>query len=277
MGYSVGNDILDFSEQKNIKVRAYYLGERMDTKAFESTDTLSQHPLTIKAGANGYAVLFRYGAVILFNLPPLEEASFLNGLAPFVKGYKKPDDAEEHKLRIEPGQPDSIIQDTICIEAFSLQRLQLIAEVMAKSVTLAFYETSIATVVEQVEPLAETLKTKGRALTRDGRSAGKTLLRHIGETLLIQHRMVGRVQVHEKPDLLWDSPELERFYMRLEDEYELIERHTALGQKLDLVSRTAETLLELLRHNSTLRVEWYITILIVIEIFITLYEMFIAN
>lgn len=273
----MNNDALDFSELKNIKVRAYYLGERIDTKAFESSDTLSQHPLTIKAGQNGYAVLFRYGAAVMFNLPPVEEANFLNGLEPFVKGYKKPDDAEEHKLRKDPGQAEGITQDTVHIEEFTLQRIQIIAEVMAKSVTLAFYETSIATVVEQVEPLAETLKTKGRAGTRDGRSAGKTLLRHIGETLLIQHRMVGRVQVHEKPDLLWDNPGLERFYMRLEDEYELIERHTALGQKLDLVSRTAETLLELLRHNSTLRVEWYITILIVIEIFITLYEMFIAN
>jgi uncharacterized Rmd1/YagE family protein len=48
----------------------------------------------------------------------------------------------------------------------------------------------------------------------------------------------------------------------------------ALERKLDLISRTAETLLELMQHKRSLRVEWYIVILIVIEILLTLYEIF---
>ena len=62
--------------------------------------------------------------------------------------------------------------------------------------------------------------------------------------------------------------------MRLEDEYELRERHVALERKLDLISRTAETLLDLMQHKRSLRVEWYIVILIVIEILLTLYEIY---
>lgn len=89
--------------------------------------------------------------------------------------------------------------------------------------------------------------------------------------------MVGRVEVAEKPDLLWDHPQLERVYARLLDEYELSERHRALGRKLELISRTAETVLELLQNRRSLRVEWYIVILIVVEILLTLYEMFVAT
>jgi len=74
---------------------------------------------------------------------------------------------------------------------------------------------------------------------------------------------------------LWVKPELERIYLRLEDEYELRERHVALERKLEVISDTAETLLELLRTRSSLRVEWYIVILILVEIIITLYDMFI--
>lgn len=84
--------------------------------------------------------------------------------------------------------------------------------------------------------------------------------------------MMGRVEVSEKPELLWDHPEHERLYLRLEDEYELSERHAALDRKLSLLSRTAQTVLSILQDKRTLRVEWYITILIVIEIFITLGE-----
>jgi len=85
--------------------------------------------------------------------------------------------------------------------------------------------------------------------------------------------MVGRVEVSEKPEILWDRPYLERLYLRLEDEYELRERHVALERKLDVVSRTAQTLIDLVRDRSGLRVEWYIVVLIILEICLTLYQM----
>ncbi|OQB07769.1 MAG: hypothetical protein BWY17_05203 [Deltaproteobacteria bacterium ADurb.Bin207] len=84
--------------------------------------------------------------------------------------------------------------------------------------------------------------------------------------------MVGRVRVEESPELLWEFPHLERLYRRLFEEYELRERHSALERKLALISRTAETLLGLLHHRSSMRVEWYIVILIVAEILIMVGE-----
>lgn len=75
------------------------------------------------------------------------------------------------------------------------------------------------------------------------------MLRDIGGTLLIQHKMVWRVELSDKPEILWERPELERLYTRLEIEYELRERHSALDRKLGLISRTAQTLLELLQNK----------------------------
>ena len=98
------------------------------------------------------------------------------------------------------------------------------------------------------------------------------LLSYIGGTLLIQQKMFGIVEVGEKPDPVWDDPTLDRLYLRLEDEYELRERLVILEQKLSLISRTVETSLNLLQRNSSHRVEWYIVILIVIEIVLALYE-----
>jgi uncharacterized Rmd1/YagE family protein len=85
--------------------------------------------------------------------------------------------------------------------------------------------------------------------------------------------MVGRVEVGEKPDVLWELPGLNRLFARLEDEYELQERRTALERKLDLISRTVETLVDLLQNKRALRVEWYIVALIVFEIILTLYQL----
>ena len=67
---------------------------------------------------------------------------------------------------------------------------------------------------------------------------------------------------------------MEGLFGRLQDEYEIIERHAALERKLNLISSTVQTLLEMLGSRHSLRVEWYIVILIVVEILLTLYELF---
>src|SRR5262249_33006529 len=140
-------------------------------------------------------------------------------------------------------------------------RLQLVADVLAKNLVLSHYEARVAAIFDRIEPLAQALRETGRAGV-----PGKTLLQHIGNVLAIQQKMVGRVQTSEKPDLV-------RLYMRLAEEYELRDRSRAIDRKLEIVSRTAETLLSLEQTRSSLRVEWYILALIVAELIIAAYSL----
>jgi uncharacterized Rmd1/YagE family protein len=64
------------------------------------------------------------------------------------------------------------------------------------------------------------------------------MIQLIGSALIVQHRLAERVVVREKPDMLWDRPDLERLYARLAVEYELIERSETLVRKLDLIGET---------------------------------------
>jgi uncharacterized Rmd1/YagE family protein len=88
----------------------------------------------------------------------------------------------------------------------------------------------------------------------------------------VEQRMVGRAEITEKPEILWDNSGLEGLFARLEDEFELRERHAAIERKLGLIARTSQTLLELLSSRHALRVEWYIVILIVMELVLSLYQ-----
>jgi uncharacterized Rmd1/YagE family protein len=96
----------------------------------------------------------------------------------------------------------------------------------------------------------------------------------VGHALLVRQRVSGRVAVEEKPDVLWDRPDLERLYARLEDEYELKERATSLHRKLDVIGDTSQALTDLIDTERSLRLELIIVLLIVFEIFITFYQMF---
>jgi uncharacterized Rmd1/YagE family protein len=255
-----------------VPVRALLLGERIDLKGLESTQRLATNPLVISAGEGQYAALFRYGAVVLFGVSPLQEVTFVDQLARLVGQPYPKRETEETRLRVDPSGEDRVEGGEIALHEVTVESLQVIADVLAKSVVLGYYEASLASVFDAVEPFALGLKGGGRTAPRD-----RDLLRYIGDTLLTQHKMVGRVEVGEKPDVLWDLPGLNRLFSRLEDEYELAERRLALERKLDLISRTVGTLVDLLQNKRALRVEWYIVILIVIEIFLTLYQLFVAG
>jgi uncharacterized Rmd1/YagE family protein len=254
------------------RARAVLLGDRLDLKPLRDTEQLAAQPLTIAVAEQGIAVLFRYGAVVLFDTPPLAEVEFLRQLKPYLIDPFTVPELESLDISVAHDGKEGFEKNRLIVQDTSIERLQVIADALAKSVALAEYERRIAATFDRIEPLAVELET-GKGLD----SRASELVRHIGRNLLVMTRMVGRVEVGEKPETLWDRPDLERLYLRLEDEYELRERQLALERKLDVIGRTVETVLDLLQTRRSLRVEWYIVILIVLEILLSLYEMFIKT
>jgi uncharacterized Rmd1/YagE family protein len=256
-----------FVDCSKMKVRALLIGQNINIKALEKNDYLAMNPLVVTAGQNGCAILFRYGAIAIFNITPEEEKEFLVYLSPFVTSPIDLFEVEEVELHQNATLAGKIEGDIIFLSKFSLENLQIVADILAKSVILAYYEARTARAFDRIEPFAVSLQN-----TRWNRQQVRELLGQLGNTLSIDHKMVGRVEIIDKPELLWEYPEFEPLYRRLAIEYEVRERHLALERKLELVFRTAETALGLLQHNTNLRVEWYIVILIVVEIILSLYE-----
>ena len=261
-----------FPEVKTLPIRAMLVGERIDVRAFGPSDVMASGPMLVRAGDDRAVAVLRYGAVVFFNMSLDEEAAFLEALRPYVSEPYVETDADSATLSFGSGDDGTVdAGGTVRLARNTVERLQIVATVLAKSAVLAFYEKHLAAAFDRVEPLARALGGRGRA-----GSEARNLLRQTGDVLVMQHKMVGRVEIVEKPDLLWDHPELERLYARLQDEYELNERSRALDRKLELISRTVATSLNLLQNRRSLRVEWYIVILIVIEILLTLYAMFLG-
>lgn len=260
-----------FGGATSIRARAMLLGDRLDIRALEATARLGTAPVVVNAGDRGVAVLFRYGAVVLFHVSPLEEVGFVEQLKRLLGDpYEKPE-TEEVELRIAATESEGVEAGVIKIVSPSIERVQLIAEVLARSVALARYEATVREAFDRVEPWARMLVTRG-----EGGQPEKDILRHMGTTLLAQQRVAGRIEITDKPELLWERPDLERLYVRLEDEYELRERDIALDRKLELINRTANTLLSMLHNRRSNRLEWYIIILILFEIVIGMVERVVA-
>ncbi len=251
-----------------IDFHAVLLGLRIDTRGLEHPDTIGLSPLTLRVGRRGVAFAFRFGVVVFAGVPPADERTVLETLRARV--VEPLDTTERDRTTVSLGSDDRLDQvGAIFLKDDAPERLQVVANVLAKSLVLTQQESELAVAVDRIDQLAMELKRKGRGVRQ-----ARDLVRQIGDSLLTQHRMVGRVAVEDKPDILWDWPELERFYARLADEYELVERGQAVDRKFALVGDTIRTLLELVQDQRTVRLEWYIIILIAIEILLSVYELF---
>ena len=254
---------------QQLTAHALQIGDRVNTAGFEG-QVLSNTPLALRTGANGTAVVFRYGVVVFIGLTSDEEAEFLERLQPRTFGRITPYEEEWAKIQIAKEAEEPIpVGGPILVREFSLDRLLVISDALAKSVVLGRDEREVANVFDTIEPFARELARFGKT------SRNRTdLLKLMGNALLVQHRVSGRVAVGEKPDVLWDRPDLERLYARLEDEYELSGRVETLNRKLAVIADTATTLADIIDTQRSLRLEIIIVFLIAFEIVITFYEIY---
>ena len=212
-------------------------------------------------------MLLRSGAVVLFGVDPIQQERFIADLGARVQGRFQRIELERATLRV--GDVDGAEPDAIIVKEVTIERLQIVAEILGKTVVLARYEQDIAEAFNAIEPMAHQMKGTPTRLPWKQ----KDLVRTMGEAMLVEQELVGRAEMLEKPDLLWDRPELDRFYARLEDEYEIKERQAAVDVKLGVVTRAAQTMLDLSQAKRSLNVEYYILALILFEVALAIFQL----
>jgi uncharacterized Rmd1/YagE family protein len=227
-------------------------------------------PLAFRVEGHAFVVIFRYGVVVLFGMTPLQEDQIIQSLASRITGRYARREQETTQIEIAPDKDEQIAPSgTISLKALSAEHVLLIADAIATNVILAHDERNVSAVFDVIEPLARDLADQGR--TPGGR---RKILRHIGNALLVQQRVSGLVAVAEKPDVLWERPDLERFYARLEDEYELKERADVLIRKLTVISNTGRALTNIIDTERSLRLEQIIIALILLGVISSGFQIF---
>src|SRR5262249_27661382 len=153
--------------QEAIGVRALLLGERLDTRALESGRTLATAPLAISLPDGAVAVLFRYGAGVLFGASREAGDDFIRSIRPSITEPVSAVEEEQARVIIALDAEQLIdAAGNILLRERSVERLQLVADVLAKNLVLTHYETRIAAIFDRIEPLAAPLRKHGRSGAR---------------------------------------------------------------------------------------------------------------
>ena len=254
-----------------VTVRALLLGDHIETAGLERRGVISTTPLAFRIEGGSFLALFRYGVAVLLGMSPVQEDEILRSLDGRIIGRLAHREEELAQIEIAPEKDEQITPNgTITLKALLPEHVLIIADAIATNLILAHDERNVSAVFDEIEPLARELAEHGR--TPGGRRA---ILKHIGNALLVQQRVSGLVAVAEKPDVLWERTDLERFYARLEDDYELKERADLLTRKLTLISDTAQTLSDIIDTERSLRLERIIIALLLLGIILGGYQLFV--
>jgi uncharacterized Rmd1/YagE family protein len=256
--------------RQSLTIRALQIGDRIDLKGLEREDAFSSNPLAFTTASGGMVALFKSGAAVFVAMTPPEEEALLDSLMSRVERPLAERETETTVIVVRPDADELLsVSGNIQLRAADQNRLLLVAEALAMSVAMAYDERRIAQAFDRIGPVAESLSQRRLPLGPQG-----SLLEQIGEALKLQQRLAGRVDLDDKPDVLWDHPELERLWVKLVDEYDLPARSRAIGRKLEVIRETADTITELIATRTSHRLEWYIIALIALEVVLGLYDRF---
>lgn len=241
---------------------ARLIGTRINTR------DLAVDPAVAAPGlAGGLVVAFRDGVLVTVGL----SAEALGRLESICRKYViDPTEVQEWEiaeLELAPDGGDRIgPTGQIFLYDFRQERLLLVATVLARSVVLARDEVLVSEVFDRIAPLVTDLRLNGRV-----HFPIRSVMKLVGDVVAARHRVMGTTQVDERPDLLWDHPDIDRLYSRLDAEYELKERAQVLGRKFTVLGEFTEVMLDIVQDKRAYRVEIVIIALIAFEIVLTLF------
>jgi uncharacterized Rmd1/YagE family protein len=174
---AVGSVAANQNELPRSKLSAYAvaLGERIDMRQLRGV-RLSADSIMLRVDHGCYAIAFRYGCVVMFDLSEAQRDELLDSLqSAVVTRFESPEtELAEFNVASESAKerPAPAGDNEVALPDRSVETLQIVADVLAESVELAHYETKIAESFDRVEPLAVELERSGRI---DGLGSGYLL------------------------------------------------------------------------------------------------------
>lgn len=164
-------------------------------------------------------------------------------------------------------EKDSVESAAVKLKVFSLERISLIAEVLAQSAAIEYFDLKTDEIVGNFEKINLDLERRGHLHIKS-----REVIRIVGTGNSILQSMISRLSLLDQPDIIWDNAELENLYKTMRSFYELDNRFKNIQFKIEYIKTTSETLLSLLQHRRSVGLEVIVIVLIAIEIVIFLPE-----
>jgi uncharacterized Rmd1/YagE family protein len=239
------------------------------------------------SGPSRFVVVFRFGAVVFFNVPPREAADLLHKIKqhsrePVLSGVERkenfcvhiqPDyDPLEEQLHSGEGgdPPTKVVTGEYCVvQELNMKSVDVISNILAQSVALDAYNDTVDDLLANFSYINGTVKGRGSltAIQRD------SLFRTVAQNNSIFIEMVSKLGIKDRSTTAWNLSQYVDIHAGMQEEFEINLRFEHIEFKLDLIQQNAKFFLEVLQSQKSNSLEWIIIILILFECVLMCMEM----
>ncbi len=255
--------------------QAYHLAEALKLKAIAPNMEMpaliqTGTRLVLKEGEASFVFLFRFGSVVFFNVEPRRQTDIMEKLGTMVGVSDVVTISDEYALEVQEGANNEIYFERVVMDRLTVDRISLIALIMAQSGALEYFEGKIDELLNRSREIGGFLEAAGRM-----KLTGRSINKFIGSCMRAKQDLVSSLYLLDKPDETWEDQVLDTLYRDAVDMFELKERYKTVDYKLKTVEENLKLIAGLLANRKAAFLEWLIIILIGIEVVLFVYELWI--
>ena len=228
---------------------------------------LRPHELRYPLDGGGEVFLYPFGAAVFHDARPEQRDGFLERIRAALPRLGRKVVAESFSVREEPGARTGLAEGMLHIGELGPARGAAVAIVVAQSAATEYYERLVEDLFRRTDALVDSLEKSGTVRARPSR-----LHRFIGEAVTSRNEVLSVLHLLDKPDEVWDDPELDRIYDDLRAEFDLADRYQSLETKLRGVQESLELVLDVARDRRMWLLEMSIALLILVELVLSLWR-----
>ncbi len=264
------------SEVTRVGMTAYHVTETLKLKEVDrlfegAAHVQSATKLIFREGEDRFFFIYRFGSVVFFNVSPQRQRAVIEKLAVLI-GEKPEIISEEFTLELRSGERSAIGFEVAVLDAFSLDRIELIAFVLAQSTALEYFEIKVDELFSKTGDIGHDLRSRGRLVRREGE-----IKRFIGQCITNKQQLVASLYLLDKPDETWEDQVLDRLYRDAVDMFEIRDRYRTVDYKLRMIQENLELISTLLQYRHANYLEWTIIVLITVEVVLFVYELLVVR
>jgi uncharacterized Rmd1/YagE family protein len=228
---------------------------------------LRTHDLHFATGDGGDVFLYPFGAVVFHEVPLDQRDQWLARVRAAMPGLGPPVIAETFTAREEEGIRTGLVHGVLQTSSLTPARIATVALIVAQSAAMEYYERLVDDLFARTDSLVASLERRGTVSVRTRR-----MHRFIGEAIGTRNEVLSVLHLLDKPDEIWDDPELDRIYDDLRREFDLLDRYQALERKLRGIQEALELVLDVARERRMWLLETSIAILILVELVLSIWR-----
>jgi required for meiotic nuclear division protein 1 len=225
----------------------------------------------IRDSTNKAIYIFPFGSIVFVNCVRSEIMDIIHYLGRIEKGLDAIttiDYFDDYKIEILPDEQPAINNDSMITPTEISYQREIVGTVLAKSVALERLEIDIDKLIDEIEDIVNYLQ-RGY-LTVSDKQLAKMSARILGFRL----STISYIMLLDKPEITWVNEEAAILFDSLSPLFELTDRGENIRLKSEMLMDITKVFTELAHAKRGNRLEWGVIILIMIEICLSIVDMF---